>query len=284
MLAGVATRRHCDVAEPVGAEVTRRQRATYKSAVSRRFVTAMEKTLAQLMSRSLSDLDVAVVMIDGIDVDHQCCVAALVITTDGNKIPVGILLGDTENKTVVTELLSDLVCRGLRFEEGILCVIDGAKALAAAIKKVFGDRVRIQRCTIHTPRNLTGHLPKEMGASIDKRLAVIFAQPDPEKGLDAAKRLASELDRDHPDAAASLREGLDEMFTARRLGVSSKLAKNLTNTNCIESMISVARRTSQRVSNWKRRQNEKALDRRRHPRSRALVPPNQGLQGHATVR
>ena len=86
---------------------------------------------------------------------------------------------------------------------------------------------------------------------IDKRLAVIFSQPDPNKGLDAARRLASELERDHPDAASSLREGLEEMFTARRLGVTAKLAKNLTNTNCIESMISVARRTSARVTNWK---------------------------------
>jgi putative transposase len=251
MLAGVATRRHEDVAEPVGTEITSRSRSTSKSAVSRRFVNAMEKALADLMSRSLAGLDVAVLMIDGIEVDHQCCVAALVITTDGHKVPVGIWLGDTENKTVVTQLLSDLVARGLCLEQGILCVIDGAKALAAGIKKVFGQKALLQRCVIHKRRNLKDHLPKELAPTIDKRLAVIFAQPDPRKGLDAARRLASELERDHPDAAASLREGLEDMFTARRLGVTPKLAKNLTNTNCIESMISVARRTTARVTNWK---------------------------------
>jgi putative transposase len=176
---------------------------------------------------------------------------ALVITTDGTKVPVGLWLGDTENKTVVTALLADFVARGLRTDTGVLCVIDGAKALAAGIKRVFGEEALVQRCTLHKRRNLTGHLPKEMGASIDKRLAMIFAQPDADKGLDAARRLAKELEADHPDAAASLREGLEDMFTVRRLGVSGALAKTLTNTNCIESMISIARRTTGRVTKWK---------------------------------
>jgi len=251
MLAGVATRRHLDVAEPVGSAIEQRSRATSKSSVSRRFVAAMEKALADLMARSLTDLDVAVVMVDGIVVEQQCCVVALVITTDGTKVPVGLWLGDTENKTVVTALLADLVARGLDFSAGILCVIDGAKALSAAVERVFGDRARVQRCTIHKRRNVKDHLPKELGETIDKRLAVIFAQPDTAKGLDAARRLAAELDAEHPDAAASLREGLEEMFTARRLGVTPRLAKNLTNTNCIESMISIARHTTGRVTKWK---------------------------------
>jgi len=251
MLAGVATRRHQDVAEPVGAEIDKRSRSTSKSAVSRRFVAATEKALAKLMARSLSELDLAVVMIDGIEIEGQCCVVALVITTDGTKLPVGLWLGDTENKTVVTSLLADLVERGLDFSPGILCVIDGAKALAAGVHKVFGEKATVQRCTLHKRRNLRDHLPKELGETIDKRLAVIFAQPDANKGLDAARRLASELQGDHPDAAASLREGLEEMFTARRFKVTQQLAKNLTNTNCIESMISVARRTTGRVTRWK---------------------------------
>jgi transposase-like protein len=251
MLAGVATRRHEDVGEPVGAEIDKRSRATSKSAVSRRFVAATEKALADLMARSLSELDLAVVMIDGLEIEGPCCVVALIVTTDGTKAPVGLWLGDTENKTVVTSLLADLVDRGLDFSEGILCVIDGAKALAAGVHKVFGEKARVQRCTLHKRRNLRDHLPKELGETIDKRLAVIFAQPDASKGLDAARRLACELQADHPDAAASLREGLEEMFTARRLAVTQKLAKNLTNTNCIESMISVARRTTGRVTHWK---------------------------------
>lgn len=251
MLAGVATRRHEDVAEPVGSAVEEASRATSKSAVSRRFVAATEKALAELMARSLSGMDVVVLMIDGLDVAGQCCVVALVITSDGTKVPVGLWLGDTENKTVVTSLLADLVARGLDFERGILCVIDGAKALAAGVKKVFGDSARVQRCTLHKRRNVSGHLPKELASTIDRKLAVIFAQPDAKKGFEAARRLASELEGEHPDAAASLREGLEDMFTARRIGVTSSLAKNLTNTNCIESMISVARRTTGRVTKWK---------------------------------
>jgi putative transposase len=257
MLAGVATRRHVDISEPLGESIDDRSKATSKSAVSRRFVEATEKAMAELMARSLSDLDVSVIMIDGTEVAGQCCVVALVITDDGRKVPVGLWLGDTENTTVVTALLADLVDRGLGFSDGVLCVIDGAKALAAGIKKVFGEKARIQRCTIHKRRNVRGHLPKDLGATIDKRLAVIFSQPDQKKGLDAATRLAKELEADHPDAAASLREGLDDMFTARRLGVTPMLAKNLTNTNCIESMISISERTTRRVTRWKDGQMKK---------------------------
>ncbi len=251
MLAGVATRRHGDVAEPVGAELEGRAKSMSKSAVSRRFVAATKVAMAELLSRSLADLDVAVLMIDGLDVASQCVVVALVITTDGTKVPVGLWLGDTENKTVVTALLADLVARGLSVDGGVLCVIDGAKALAAGIKKVFGDDAVVQRCTLHKRRNVAGHLPKELAGSIDKRLALIFAQPHAAKGLDAARRLANELEADHPDAAASLREGLDDMFTVARLGVGGTLAKTLTTTNCIESMISIARRTTARVTRWK---------------------------------
>src|ERR1700677_1518950 len=172
-------------------------------------------------------------MIDGLDVAGSCVVVSLVITTDGTKVPAGLWLGDTENKTVVTALLADLVSRGLDTESGVLCVIDGSKALAAGIKKVFGDAAAVQRCVLHKRRNVEGHLPKEISGAIDKRLALIFAQPDAAKGLAAARSLAKELEADHPGAAASLREGLDDMFTVRRLGVGVTLAKTLTTTNCI---------------------------------------------------
>ena len=251
MLAGVATRRHADVAEPVGEAIEARSRSMSKSAISRRFVAATKTAMAELMARNLADLDVAVLMIDGLDVAGSCVVVALVITTDGTKVPVGLWLGDTENKTVVSALLADLVARGLSVQGGVLCVIDGAKALATAITKVFGDDAVVQRCTIHKRRNLRGHLPKEMAGTIDRRLALIFAQPDTAKGLAAARALARELEAEHPDAAASLSEGLNDMFTVRRLGIGGTLAKTLSTTNCIESMISIARRTSRRVTKWK---------------------------------
>lgn len=248
MLAGVATRRHEAVAEPVGPVAGR---AMSKSAVSRRFVAATERALSELLARDLSQLEAAVLMIDGLNVADQMIIVALVICADGTKVPVGMMLGDTENTVIVKDLLADLVARGLRFEHGILVVIDGSKALRSAVGKVFGDRALVQRCTLHKRRNVAGYLPVTERDSIDKRLAIAFAQPDPAKGIKACRDLANQLERDHPDAAGSLREGLEEMFTVARLGTPKRLRASLTNTNCIESMISIARDTTGRVKHWK---------------------------------
>jgi putative transposase len=250
VLAGVATRRHGDVSEPLGADIDDQAKGTGRSSVSRRWKRATEAALAELMARDLSGLEVAVVMVDGIEVAGQCCVASLVITTEGTKVPVGLWLGDSENKTVVTALLADLGARGLRTEAGLLVVIDGAKALASGVAKVFGEKAIVQRCILHKRRNVRGHLPKELAERVDRRLALVFANPDPDKGLDAAKRLAGELRAEHPDAAASLLEGLEDMFAVRRLGIDGPLAEMLTCTNAIESMISVARTTMRNVKHW----------------------------------
>lgn len=251
MLAGVATRRHVLVGEPVGQAIEDAAKATSKSAVSRRFVCTTQAKLAELLARDLSDIDVAVVMIDGIVFAGRCCVVALVITEDGTKIPVGLYDGDTENKVVVTGLLADLVGRGLRFEQGVLCVLDGSKALAAGVRKVFGDRALVQRCVLHKRRNLADHLDKEMAATVDRKLAAAFNDADPARGLRICRGIASQLEADHPSAAASLLEGLEDMFTVRRLGVSDRLARSLSCTNAIESMISVIRGLTGRVTKWK---------------------------------
>lgn len=247
MLAGVATRRHVDVAEPVGRE----GKATSKSAVSRRFVAATKTAMAELLDADLSELDTAVLMIDGLNVAGEMIVVALVICADGTKVPVGLRLGDTENATVVKDLLADLVDRGLRYEHGILAVLDGSKALRKAVVKVFGERALIQRCTLHKRRNCIDYLPKQRRTALDRRLAKIFANPDADAGLAEAKRLAATLRTDHPDAAGSLLEGLDEMFTVTRLGISGSLHRTLTNTNCIESMISTVRTVTGRVKTWR---------------------------------
>ncbi len=149
MLAGVATRRHADVAEPVGTDIEDRAKSMSKSAVSRRFVKATERAMAELMARSLAELDVAVLMIDGLDVAGSCVVVALVITADGTKVPVGLWLGDTENKSVVSALLADLVARELSVDAGVLCVIDGAKALAAGSRRSSATRpwCNVAHCT-----------------------------------------------------------------------------------------------------------------------------------------
>ena len=248
MLAGVATRRHVDVSEPVGAVTGQ---ATSRSAVSRRFKAATEKALSELLARDLSTLETAVLMIDGLNVAGQMITVALIITADGTKVPVGLVLGDTENTVVVTDLLADLVARGLRYDHGILAVLDGSKALRKAVVKVFGERALIQRCTLHKRRNVIGYLPVEDRDAVDRRLAAAFAHTDPVKGLKACRDLARQLESKHPDAAGSLREGLEDMFTVAGLGVTGRLRQSLTNTNCIESMISITRTTDGRVKHWR---------------------------------
>lgn len=246
MLAGVATRRHVEVAEPVGQTGT----AVSKSAVSRRFVAATTAAVAELLEADLSTLQTAVLMIDGLNVAGEMIVVALIITADGTKVPVGLRLGDTENTVVVKDLLADLVARGLRYEHGILAVLDGSKALRSAIAKVFGAKALVQRCTLHKRRNVTDYLPVARRKALDRRLAGIFANADAQAGLRDARRLAAQLKRDHPDAAGSLLEGLEEMFTLARLGVTGALRRSLTNTNCIESMISTVRVVTGRVKTW----------------------------------
>ena len=179
MLAGVATRRHADVAEPIGVELEAVAGGDSRSAISRRFKTATTKALDELLARDLGELDVVALMIDGIIFAEVCCVVALAITADGTKIPVGLWDGDTENGTVVTDLLADLVARGLRYEAGLLVVIDGAKALATGVKKVFGRRAIVQRCTLHKRRNLESYLPDDLAGPTDRKLAKAFIDPDP---------------------------------------------------------------------------------------------------------
>ena len=246
MLAGVATRRHVEVGEPVGQTGT----AISRSAVSRRFVAATQAAMKEMLAADLSGLETTVLMIDGLNVAGEMIVVALVITADGTKVPVGLVLGDTENTVVVKDLLADLVDRGLRFEHGILAVLDGSKALRKGVAKVFGAKALVQRCTLHKRRNVIGYLPQARRKAIDKRLAGIFANADADAGLRAARQLAGQLKADHPDAAASLLEGLEEMFTVARLGITGALRRSLTNTNCIESMISTVRVVTARVKKW----------------------------------
>lgn len=251
MLAGLACRRFSHAQEPVGEAVAADARSTSRSAVSRRFVKATETALAELLSRDLSGLSLAALMVDGLHIAEHLMVVALAITADGTKVPVGLYEGDTENTTVVTALLADLVDRGLDASGGILVVIDGAKALTKAVRKVFGGQALIQRCTVHKRRNVADHLPERERDLVDRKLVRAFTHPDPELGLRAARELAASLDKTHPSAAASIREGLEEMFTVRRLGRPESLERTLLTTNPVESMISIARTTQRNVKNWR---------------------------------
>jgi putative transposase len=249
MLAGVSTRRYRSTAEPVGSEVEQRGRSTSKSSVSRMLVERTRRSLGELMSRRLDDVRLAVMMIDGLELQGRTNVVALGITTEGVKIPLGLWEGSTENATVATALLSDLVERGLDPEQGILFVIDGAKALRKAIRNVFGD-APVQRCLRHKERNVTEHLPERERPAIKQRLRRAWALDDHARALDQLRRLAGELDRSYPGAAGSLREGMEETLTLTRLGVGGNLKRTLESTNPCESMIEIVRRTQRNVKRW----------------------------------
>jgi transposase-like protein len=182
VLAGVASRGQVRVGEPVGAEVAAVATGTSKSAISRRFVAQTRTALAELLSRDLSTLDIKVLMVDGEHLAQRCCVIALAITADGTKVPVGLWDGATENKTVVRALLADLVSRGLDATDGLLVVLDGAKALSAAVGEVFGASALIQRCTLHKRRNVAEHLPEKEKPWVDAKLVKAFTHPDPQQG------------------------------------------------------------------------------------------------------
>jgi putative transposase len=249
MLAGVSTRRFAWTREPVGEAVRDAERSTSKSAVSREFVGRTGEHLRALMARRLDDVRLAALMLDGIELKGRCCVVALGITTDGVKVPLGLWDGSTENKTVARHLLADLVDRGLDTEQGVLVVLDGGKALRAAVNEVLGP-VPVQRCIRHKERNVLDHLPERDRPGVKRRLRVAWKLTDHAAALDRLDALAGELARSHPGAAASLREGLAETLTLQRLGVHGQLWKTLSSTNPIESMIGICRATSRNVKRW----------------------------------
>ncbi len=249
MLAGVSTRRFTRTREPVGERVAARERSTSKSAVSREFVGRTREHLDALMSRDLADVRLAALMIDGIELKGRCCVVALGISTEGVKIPIGLWDGSTENKTVTAHLLADLVERGLDVEQGVLVVLDGSKALRAAVDEVFGP-VPVQRCVRHKERNVLDHLPERDRPVVKARLRRAWASDNHALALEGLRTLASELQHSHPGAAASLSDGLEETLTLTRLGIRGRLKKTLASTNPIESMIEIIRRTSRNVKRW----------------------------------
>jgi putative transposase len=251
MLAGVSTRRSGRVAEPVGAEIEDEARSTSKSAVSRAFVGGTRAALDELLSRDLSELELAVVMIDGIELAGMTHVVALGITTDGTKVPLSLREGSTENATVATALLADLASRGLRLHERQLFVLDGAKALRKAVGAVAGTHAPVQRCQRHKERNVVDHLPERERPWVRAKLRKAWAYPNHAAALASLRALAAQLERVHPDAARSLREGMEETLTITRLGITGALRRTLCSTNPIESMLSTVRHTQRNVKRWR---------------------------------
>jgi putative transposase len=250
MLAKLSTRRYGAGLEPVGEAVEATARSTSKSAVSRRFVTATEKALGELLSADLSGLDLVALLIDGVHFADHLCVVALGIDLDGTKHPLGVAEGDTENTTVVRDLLADLRERGIDTTRPMLCVLDGAKALTKAVTAVF-DHPVIQRCQLHKIRNVTSKLPDALGSTVAKKMRVAYHDPNALAAQAALEELARQLAASHPGAAGSLREGLAETLTVTRLSVPPTLARTLRSTNPIESMIEISRDHSTNVKRWR---------------------------------
>ncbi len=250
MLAGVSTRRFVRTQEPVGERVEAEARSTSKSSVSRTFVARTAQTLKELMSRRLDDVRLAVLMLDGVVLKDHTNVVALGITTDGVKVPLGLWEGSTENKTIATALLADLVDRGLDVEQGVLVVIDGSKALRAAVNAVLGPRTPVHRCVRHKERNVLDHLSERDRPEVKRRLRRAWACEDHKQALGELQALAAELERSHPGAASSLKEGMEETLTVTRLGVKGALKRTLQSTNPCESMIECVRRSSRNVKRW----------------------------------
>lgn len=221
-----------------------------RSSVSRHFIKESAHALEKLMAREFGDTDLVAIYVDGIIVAKHHLIAAIGVDATGVKHMLGLVSGSSENARVVKDLLAGLAERGVDMNLARLWVIDGSKALRSAIEQVCGEAAHVQRCRIHKIRNVTERLPKTRAAQTRWVMAQAL-KGDAEVGIQKLKAHAKHLKAQHPDAAASLLEGLEELFTINRLGVTGELARCLATTNVIESPNSVVRRVGRRVTNYR---------------------------------
>jgi transposase-like protein len=250
MLAGLSTRRYQAGLEPVGEMVEAAASGVSRSSVSRRFCAMTAERLAEFRTRPLDDQRWLIVFVDGFDFADHTMIGALGVTSDGTKVPLGVVEGSTENAFVVRGLIASLRDRGLDASDGVLFVLDGAKALHKAVRDVFGDLAVIARCRLHKERNILDHLVQAERPWVRRKLRAAWANPEPGQAEAALKALATQLERVNPDAAASLREGLAETLTVTRLGVTGSLLKTVMGTNPVESMIEIVRDHARNVKRW----------------------------------
>lgn len=249
MLYGMSSRdyRHgiedySDIAETSG---------TSKSAISQRFIKASAKEAQKVLGRRFDQETIPVLMIDGIALGDYTAIVAMGVTSDGHKIIMGVRIGSTENAQVCRDLLTDLVSRGLKYEQGLLAVIDGSKALRKALRDVFGQQVLVQRCQVHKMRNVMDYLPKHKRDWVKRKLKKAWTSETAEEAIRQLRSLATGLQTQYPDAAASLREGLEETVTILKLSIPGLLQRSLRSTNTIESAFSMVSKNIRNVKNWK---------------------------------
>lgn len=245
LMLGLSTRRYGQAvrqfAEAYGLE---------RSAISEHFIEASQKKLKELMERRLDKLSLCALMIDATPFEGQQMVAALGIGQDGRKTILGIRQGATENATVVGELLGDLLNRGLDFTQPRLYVLDGGKALHAAVKKYAGEAAPIQRCQVHKRRNVLDHLSEEQKPEVARKLNAAYALEDYAAAKQSLGRLHHELMHSNPSAARSLGEGMEETLTVHRLHMPAQLRMTLASTNVIESAFAIVERVCLNVKRW----------------------------------
>lgn len=246
MMCGLSTRNYGQVTktfeEAYGVE---------KSAVSDQFIESSREKLKELMERRLGDLNLVAVLIDGTPFKGRQMMAALGVSADGQKTVLGLREGATENAAVTGELLSDLMERGVDFTVPRLYVLDGGKALTAAVRRHAGDAAFIQRCQVHKRRNVLDHLPEQHQPSAERKLNAAYAMVGYKEASDALGKLVRELMEINPSAARSLEEGMEETLTMHKLAVPEALRKSLASTNIIESAFSVVETACQRVKRWR---------------------------------
>jgi len=244
LMRGVSTRNYKEVI-PAMAETA----GVSRSAVSRRVAEASEAEVKALLSRRFDELKLLVIYIDGLVFGDYTMIGAVGVDSEGNKHVLGIREGATENSTVITELLEDIVSRGVDPKRKMLFVIDGSKALRAAINAVFGTQQPVQRCRAHKLRNVLDYLPKDQRAQTKSVLRAAW-KLGPKEGMARVKKLAAWLDQQYPSAAVSLMEGLEECFTINRLDLPPSLHRCLATTNIIESPHAGVRIQTRRVTHW----------------------------------
>jgi transposase-like protein len=225
---------------------------TSKSAASRRFVALSAERMAGWMGSDLSRLDLVVIQIDGLHIGNDLVlVGALGIDGEGNKHPLGLVEGATENAAVVQALIDNLVERGLDPKVCRLFIVDGAKALTKVIRATFGRHTPIQRCQIHKARNVIERLPKPLHASVRKALRQAWELDDADRAERLLRNLARRLEHEAPGVAGSILEGIDEMLTVNRLGLPAQLRRSLACTNSIENVMGTVRRVCRNVKRWR---------------------------------
>ena len=245
LLSGISTRNYRQVLPQMAETV-----AVSKSNLSREFVEASEQALKDLCERRFEGKDILIVYLDGIQFGQTHVIVALGVDTEGYKHVLGLREGSSENATVVKDLLTDVVSRGLEARRRRLFVIDGSKALRKAIDEVFGTTNPIQRCRNHKIRNVLDYLPQDRQDTVRCAMKAAFQLPA-EQGIAKLKKLSEWLTPEYPSAAESLREGLEEMFTINRLDLPSQLRRCLASTNIIESPNAGIRQKTGRVTRWR---------------------------------